>query len=291
MEEKAMENRHDLMDFISGGPAAYRILVLDGSKYLKKLRELFPNAELYGMTPYEEAAESPFYEGLDIHWTVGDYRRIGLPYELRFFDMVLAESCLECLWDSYETLMDIGRHIKETGHFLGMFSNIRYWRILEGLQQGKFPVRDRHLYAKSEVVRMLNDALFKEIFFVPSELCEEEAEKMHSFETLGFENTGDDLLVKTWMFKASCSKASVAVLKEFYTPEVRKCLSRLLHRIEYDVEREKALESLWKLCEEQMIFPDYLSDFLEETVIAKVETRNILRASARENQIEMMMEL
>ncbi len=282
-----MAERHDLMDFVVGGPAENRILVLDSSLYLPKLRRAFPNAELYAMTVYEEVPDFSEYRDLGVHWTVQDYRKGGLPYELRFFDMILSESCMECLWDSYDTLLDISRHIKETGHFLGMFSNVRYWRILEGLRQGEFPVRDRHLYAKTEAVRILNDALFKEIFFIPSEFCEEEREQAESLEALGFLD-GEDLLVKTWSFRASCSKASVAALKEFYTPEVRTLLARLLHRIEYDVEREESLRMLWELCRKEMIFPEYLSDFLEEIVVQKEQMRKALARSAEENGMDEM---
>ncbi len=284
-----MAKRHDLMDFIAGGPLESRILVLDSSLYLPKLRRAFPKAELYAMTVYEEVPSFPEYQDLGVHWALQDYRKGGLPYELRFFDMILSESCMECLWDSYESLMDISRHIKETGHFLGMFSNVRYWRILEGLRQGEFPVRDRHFYAKTEAVRILNDALFKEIFFIPSEFCEEEREQAEKLEAVGFAG-GEDLLTKTWMFRASCSKASVAALKEFYAPEARMLLARLLHRIEYDVEREESLRMLWELCRKEMIFPDYLFDFVEEVTVQKEEMRKVLACSAGENGLDEMRE-
>ncbi|MDD6126763.1 MAG: hypothetical protein PUB60_01325, partial [Veillonellaceae bacterium] len=44
-------------------------------------------------------------------------------------------------------------------------------------------------------------------------------------------------------------------------------LARVLHRIEYDVEREKNVEALKELCRAEGIFPEYLEDFVRETVL------------------------
>ena len=280
-----MEERHDLLEFMASGPRSFRILTLESSFYLPDLRERFPHAELYAMTSYEEVPDFPENRGLEVHWTVKDYRREALPFGQEFFDFVLAESCLEYLWESYDTLMGISRCLKDTGSFFGCFQNIRYWRMLAHLREGRFPVRERHLYAKDEVVKMLNDAIFKEISFSPFLRFPEEREEAEEFSRMGFDNYNDDLITKTWMFQASRSTAAVSALKEFYTKEVRRDLARMLHRIEYGVETERNLGMVWELCEREMIFPEYLADFVHEIAVHEERLRERLRESARKHSL------
>ena len=278
----ASGEKRDLLEFMASGPLPLRILTLESSFYLPQLRQRFPNGELYAMTSYEEVPGFPEYRGLDIHWRIGDYRSMGLSsYEKDSFDFVLGETCLTHLWNSYDTLMEVSRLLKDTGHFLGSFSNVRYWRVLEDLRQGRYPFRDQRLYAKDEVVKMLNDAIFKEIVFTPFLRFPEEREEAEAFSRMGFEDFSGDLVTKAWMFKASRSTAAVAALKELYTKEVRRDLARLLHRIEYGVERDTSLAALWKLCAEELIFPDYLADFLHEIAAHEERVRAILGRSAR----------
>ena len=276
-----MEERHDLMDFLAEGPLPLRMLALESSFYLPRLRRRFPNAELYAMTSCEEVPELVERDGLEVQWTLGDYRREGLPYPQGFFDFILGEACLEYLWESYDSLMAVSRCLKDTGHFLGSFRNIRYWRVLESLREGSFPVRDSHLYAKDEVVKMLNDAIFKEISFSPLLRFPEERGEAEAFSRMGFDDFNGDLITKAWMFKASRSTASVAALKELYTGDVRKRLARLVHRIEYGVEEAESLEALWALCDREMIFPEYLADFVHEVAIHENRVRRILQGSAK----------
>ena len=144
------------------------------------------------------------------------------------------------------------------------FESIRYIGVLESLKKGYYPERERRLYAKTEIVRLLNDALFKEISFTPNDRIEYDIDDWIAF---GFDNYNDELLVKNWIVKACRSTAEVAALKSFYTPAVRRELSRLLHRIEYDIDREENIERLRDFCEEHQIFDDYLFDFIEQVVV------------------------
>ena len=92
----------------------------------------------------------------------------------------------------------------------------------------------------------------------------------------GFDNYNKELLTKNWIVKASRSTAEVANLKQFYTPEIRKELSKLLHRIEYDVDREENIARLHKFCEEHMNFEDYLIDFIEQVVVHREVMTSVL---------------
>ena len=75
------------------------------------------------------------------------------------------------------------------------------------------------------------------------------------------------MLTKIWLVKARKCTAEVAALKEIYTEEIRAELSRILHRIEYQIEVEENFARLKNLCEKENIFFDYLSDFADQVVI------------------------
>ena len=88
------------------------------------------------------------------------------------------------------------------------------------------------------------------------------------------------------MFKASRSTAEVVALKELYTQEIRKELSRLLHRIEFGVKRNENLSALWDFIERENIFPDYLLGFIEEVSFNKKALCEILLLSAKKEGLE-----
>lgn len=270
----------NLMEFLSGGPLSLKILTIDSSLYLPRLRQIYPSSILYAMTDYEEIVEK--YKHLCVNWYL---EKDMQNFHDNFFDIVISESVLTDTKNSYDDLMKINRSLKESGFFLGTFKNIRYAPILLELKEGRFPFRDEHLYAKDEIVKMLNDAIFKEIDFAPMERDLFSQNEADILVKLGFENYSDDLITKTWMFKAARATSAVLALKELYTEDTRKTLAKLLHRIEYDVEREKSLIYLWNLIEQEHIFPDYLLGFVEEITIYKKTTLKILYDYAKDNGI------
>lgn len=255
--------KQDLTCFLAGGPAPLRWLLLESLRYIGKLAALYPQAQLTVVTEIEEAASLPEFAGLDIQWVFLDYRREQLTFPAHSFDAVLAEGVLARAYEPYELLMAVSRQLTDVGLLYGDFLNVRYAGVLEALKQGEFPVREKHLYAKAEVVRLLDDTLFKEIDFVPGDMDEDEtlAEK---WAAQGYRNINHELATRRYLFRAAVSTAAVANLKGLYTPEVRKELARILHRIEYDVQREENIEKLQHLCQQEGIFPEYLQDFIRE---------------------------
>ena len=254
------------------------ILTIESSLYLLNLKKLYPNAALYAVTNYEEVINYKNYRNLNINWVLGGDIKI---FPQKSFDIIIAESLFSHTKNSYDDLMAISRALKDTGFFLSTFKNIRYAPVLNEIKEGRFPFRDENLFAKDEVVKMLNDAIFKEIFFSPMEVDLKAQEIADNFMQAGFENYNDDLLTKTWMLKAAVSTSGALALKELYTKEIRKNLARLLRRIEYDVEREKNLDIFWNFLEVENIFPDYLTGFIEEICVYKKSTLNLLLSSAK----------
>ena len=96
----------------------------------------------------------------------------------------------------------------------------------------------------------------------------------------GFDNFNDDLSTKIWLVKACKCTAEVAALKDFFTHETRAQLSRLLHRIEYDIDAEENFQRLMKLCDREKIFDEYLSDFIEQVVV-HASAKNFIAARAK----------
>lgn len=256
--------KQDLTAFLPGGPAPLRWLILESLTYVEKIAALYPHAQLTVVTEIEEAASLREFAGLNIQWVFQDIRQEKLPFPNGSFDAVLAENLLARAYEPYELLLDISRKLTDVGVFYGDFLNIRYTGVLEALKQGQFPVREKHLYAKSEMVRLLDDTLFKEIDFVPGDRDEDNSAE-EEWEAAGYANINRELSISRYLFRAAVSTAKVANLKGLYSPEVRKELSRILHRIEYDVARTENLEHLQQLCQREGIFPEYLHDFVEET--------------------------
>ena len=98
-------------------------------------------------------------------------------------------------------------------------------------------------WTKQQIVKLLSDSTYKEIHFLP-----EDSEKI-------------------WLVKACKCTAEVIALKEIFTPEIRADLSRLLHRIEYNIDVKENFQRLMTLCEREGIFDEYLRDFINQVVI------------------------
>ena len=262
--------RRGLLKFVPPNFADINVLVIESLSYLRELCELMPSANILVLTEWQEAKSD--FDDLHLDWIFGDYKKFNFSIDEKIFDIIIAEDCLTFVYEPYKTFLGINRWLKETGFLVTQFESIRFIGILESLRQGYYPQRERRLYAKTEIVRLLSDALFKEISFTPNESIEYNIDDWLEF---GFENYNNELLVKNWIVKASRSTAEVAALKEFYTPVIRKELAILLHRIEYDIEREENIERLHNLCEEHQIFDDYLIDFIEQVVIHRDKLANI----------------
>lgn len=258
--------KQDLTAFLSGGPAPLRWLIIESLTYVEKIAALYPNACLTVVTEIEEAASLREFAGLNIQWIFQDVRQEKLTFPNASFDMALGENLLTRAYEPYALLMDIRRKLTDVGVFYGDFLNVRYTGVLDALKQGEFPVREKHLYAKSEVVRLLDDTLFKEIDFVPGDK-DEDTSAEDKWEAAGYANIHHELSISRYLFRAAASTAKVANLKGLYSPVVRKELSRILHRIEYDIARAENLERLQQLCQQEGIFPEYLRDFVDETCL------------------------
>ena len=249
------------------------VLVIETENYLKDLRLLMPNAKIAFLTTERDKNISELCKNLKADLFRGDYTKNGLPTEPKIFDIILAEDCLTYAPDFYITLLELNHLLTDAGFLLTQFLNVRFVKILESLKRGEFPAKEKRLWAKWDVVKLLDDAIYKQIEFLPDEQLKDFSVK--DWERFGFDNFSDDLLTKIWLVKARKCEAEVAALKEIYTEEVRARLSRLLHRIEYDLNVEENFQKLMQFCRDEQIFEDYLADFVNQVVVHKNKAKFI----------------
>lgn len=256
-----------LLDLLTQSLERLTILVVDGSEYLAQLRTLYPNAEIHAVTPYGDIAAHFSVAHLSIHWHVLDWRCDPLPFCEEMFDRIIAEFAIESAYEPYDTLMTLNRQLKETGTLYTSYTNVRYHTILDALRMGHFPVcSEQHLYAKPEIVRLLNDSLYKEIHFIPGEQ-DDDPTAAFAWEQEGFENFSADLSTRVWLIRAERSSAAAANLKYFFTREIRHRIALLLHRIEYGISPVETIAELHILCIKEGVFRTYLEDFITQICI------------------------
>ena len=239
-------------------------LVIESEKYLPKLRELMPAAKITLLTVETSIELEKFCRNLKVDVMKGDYQRGGLPIEPKIFDVIIADDCLTNSLDTYLTLAKFHHLLKDAGFLLTQFYNARFIGMLENLRLGQFPTNEQKFWAKWDIVKLLNDAIYKEIHFLPAEKVDANVDEWVNF---GFDNFNDDLLTKIWLVKACKYEAEVVALKEFYTEDVRAELSRLLHRIEYGIDVDENLAKVVEICQRENIFDDYFIDFVAQVVI------------------------
>ncbi len=278
---ESTEDRRGLLKFVPPNFSdEVTALVIESENYLADLRNLMPKARIAFLTTDRDEKISALCKSLKVDLFYGDYARNGLPTEPKIFDIILAEDCLTYPPESYRTILEINHLLKDSGFMLTQFWNARFIKVLEELRRGKFPAREKRLWAKWDVVKVLDDAIYKEIRFLPDEQIEKNS-AVEEWEKFGFDNFSDDLLTKIWLVKARKCEAEVAALKEIYTEEIRARISRLLHRIEYDLDAEENFQKLMTLCKREQIFDDYLADFISQVVVHD-EAKIFLQSRAKD---------
>ena len=237
------DERRGLLQFVPPNFLPVNVLLIDSEEFLSDLREIFPAAQIFLLN------EPNLIE--------------KLPKTPKIFDLIIAKDVLTVGENFYSMLMAFNHLLKDSGALLTQFYNVRFVKVLENLRRGRFFNNEQRLWAKADVVKLLNDAIYKEIHFLPGE----REFSADDWEKFGFENFNDDLTTKIWLVKACKCTAEVVALKSLFAPEVRADLSRLLHRIEYDIDAEENFLKLKEICEREGIFEEYLSDFIDQVVV------------------------
>lgn len=264
-----------LTKFIMGEDFFNKILVVESAAYLEPLREKYPTAEIFFVT-----ANKDFYSE-DAKIFQLDYREERLPFPEEFFDVIIGDLTLEVVANPQDIAAGFSTYLKQTGCWLTSFRNIRHWKVLEKLMRGVFGGIVSRLYTRTEFERLLYASFYKEVQMLPLKK-KSPPEFLERLIECGFDNFDDDLQTEFWLVRASRSMSEFALLKSMFTPEVRAELSRILHRIEYDIATEDSVKNFWKLFDAENIFPDYAAAFICSVVIHRENFyRNLKEFSAR----------
>ena len=254
--------RSELLSFLVPDAAPLRVLVVESSEYLPQLRKMFPKAELHVLAAECDPADIP----TGVHWQELDYVTTPLPYERKYFDYIISDLALENVDNPQDIAAGFSLFLKDTGALLTSFRNIRHWSVLQNLMDGHYYSIVSRLYARAEFEKLLYASFYKSV------LCQAQQRKappglIDRLVAAGFENHDDDLEAEFYLIRADRSMPELSLLKSMYTAEQRRCIVRLLHRIEYDVVRVESACSLWDEVAQLHIFPAYLAALIHETVV------------------------
>ena len=254
--------RSELLSFLVPDAAPLRVLVVESLEYLPQLRKMFPKSELHALAAECDPADIP----TGVHWQELDYVTTPLPYERKYFDYIISDLALENVDNPQDIAAGFSLFLKDTGALLTSFRNIRHWSVLQNLMDGHYYSIVSRLYARAEFEKLLYASFYKSV------LCQAQQRKappgmIDRLVTAGFENHDDDLEAEFYMIRADRSMPELSLIKSMYTSEQRRCIVRLLHRIEYDVVRVESTRSLWDEVTRLNIFPAYLAALIHETVV------------------------
>lgn len=261
----------NILEFVTPNFLPINVLLIESVELLEGLRDKLPAAQIAfktkDITPKVQRLCDEFRADLIDE----------LPVAPEIFELIIAEEVLTVGENFYSMLLAFNHLLTDSGYLLTRFYNVRYVGVLENLRRGRFSNNERRLWTKADVVKLLDDAIYKEIHFMASEQDLSASE----WESFGFDNFDDDLTTKIWLVKACKCTAEVAALKEVFTSEVRADLSRLLHRIEYNIDAEDNFQRLIELCDREGIFDDYLADFINQVVVHEA-AKNFIKVRAEE---------
>ena len=254
-----------LMTLIDGDDFFERVLVVESSAYLEPLKARFPNAEIFFVTNEPDDVEKYSCHAKTF---LVDYRLEKLPFDKNFFDAIIGDLTLEVVNIPQDIAAGFSTYLKSTGVWLTSFRNLRHWKVLEKLMQGSYNGIVSRMYTRRDFERLLTASFYKSMTFLPI-IKKSPPKFLSKLLECGFENFSGDLEAEFWLVRAALSTPEIALLKSLYTPEIRAELSRLLHRIEYDVDTENSVKRLAELCATEGIFDKYVEDFVNEVVFHK----------------------
>ncbi len=264
-----------------------RVLIVESSAYIEELKAQFPAAEIFFVTADEDDVEK---FSAQVKTFKLDYREERLPFDAEFFDAIIGDLTLEVVVNPQDIAAGFSTYIKQTGVWLTSFRNLRHWKILQQLMHGHYGGIVSRLYTRADFERLLYASFYKEVKFSPL-IKKAPSEMLDRLLECGFENFGGDLETEFWLVRAARSMTELSLLKSMYTPELRANLSRLLHRIEYDIEPAESVQKFWELYDVSGMFIDYVAAFIEEVVIHRKNFySNLIKYSARD-EVEKIIDI
>ena len=225
--------RRGLLKFVPPNFLPVNVLVIESPELLPDLRKLLPEARIAFMTTKRTTELEKLCNEVRADLLIGNYLHGQLPTAPKLFELILAQEILSAGDTLYPTLLALNHLLTDSGAMLTRFTE--------------------STWTKARLVKLLDDAIYKEIRFMPDG--------------------------EFWLVKARKCTAEVAALKEMFTESTRAELSRLLHRIEYDIDVDENFSRLIELCDREGIFDEYLTDFINQVVV-HVDAKIFIRDKA-----------
>lgn len=285
--EKILPN---LTALINGDDFFQRVLIIETADYVPRLNERFPTAEIFFVTNDDEVAEK-FFDNPQVQTFTLDYREERLPFDTEFFDAIIGDLTLEVVVNPQDIAAGFSTYLKQTGVWLTSFRNLRHWSVLEKLMRGCFNGIVSRLYTRRDFERLMFASFYKDVQFMPL-TKKAPSELLTRLVECGFENFCGDLETEFWLVRAARSMPELSLLKSMFTPEIRAELSRLIHRIEYDVDTAASVKSFWQLYDAEAVFTDYAAEFIHSVTIHRENFfANLKKYSARPEIVEMLRQI
>ena len=97
--------------------------------------------------------------------------------------------------------------------------------------------------------------------------------------------------VEFWLVRAARSMPELALLKSMFTFEIRAEFSRIIHRIEYNIDAEENVKNFWYLFDREKIFSDYAAAFIRSIVMHRENFYLNLKKFSSRSEIDEIIEI
>jgi len=126
-------------------------------KTLLEIKNINATANLYAIEKNEQAAmiARNFSEVI-----IGDVEKIELPYQEKFFDYIILDDVLECIYNYEELIFKIRKIIKNGGKLLVSCKNVQNSELFKNLLEGKWQSK----VIQSETIRFFTINELEKIF-------------------------------------------------------------------------------------------------------------------------------
>lgn len=268
----------EIMNFIRQGIEKKRILLCEVERdILPLLQQFLPTAELCVFSPAEQLA----------------CRQTGeLPVLSGQFDCILIGRMLEEVPHPEDFVYRICSFLQEAGNLVFVLGNMQNWRIWQAMigkswyraQTGIFDEDMRHRFTLSDACALCERCHFGWAQ-VDSVLDKAPKDFLRVLRSHSFEIRENEFDVGLWVFSVQRYDERTTWLRQQYTAEIRHAISRLLCRIENDIERAGNIEQLYMLCVQYEIPFAYLKAFVENTAFEPGKVLQALSEAGMEAEI------
>lgn len=155
-------DRSEMLKFIP--QSARRVLDVGASRggFLRRLRQLNPQVEAWGIEPNEEAAlEASEYADVIL---CGYYPAVLQDHGPNHFDVIIFNDVLEHMADPWDALAKTHSFLSKKGIVVSSIPNIRHWTVLKQLLlQGRFDYVERGILDQTHL-RFFTKSSMQEMF-------------------------------------------------------------------------------------------------------------------------------